>query len=91
MTWWIARRELWWSGRRGLWWYVERTTWSVVERSVADTVVLTTSLEQLVVTMQGEVPQVRTAAAQAEQRATEALVLGVRESWILDRWGNQGS
>ena len=42
------------------------------------------SLEQLVVTMQGEVPQVRTAAAQAEQRATEALVLGVRSEGVVD-------
>ena len=42
------------------------------------------SLEQLVVTLQGEVPQVRTAAAQAEQRATEALVLGVRSEGVVD-------
>ena len=42
------------------------------------------SLEQLVVTMQGEVPQVRTAAAQAEQRATEAPVLGVRSEGVVD-------
>ena len=42
------------------------------------------SLEQLVVTMQGEVPQVRTAAAQAEQRATEALVLGLRSEGVVD-------
>ena len=42
------------------------------------------SLEQLVVTMQGEVPQVRTAAAQADQRATEAPVLGVRSEGVVD-------
>ena len=42
------------------------------------------SLEQLVVPMQSEVPQVRTAAAQAEQRATEALVLGVRSEGVVD-------
>ena len=34
--------------------------------------------------MQGEVPQVRTAAAQAEQRATEAPVLGVRSEGVVD-------
>ena len=34
--------------------------------------------------MQGEVPQVRTAAAQAEQRATEATVLGVRSEGVVD-------
>ena len=42
------------------------------------------SLEQLVVPMQCEVPQVRTAAAQAEQRATEAPVLGVRSEGVVD-------
>ena len=42
------------------------------------------SLEQLVVTMEGEVPQVRSAAAQAEQRATEAPVLGVRSEGVVD-------
>ena len=34
--------------------------------------------------MQGEVPQVRTAAAQADQRATEAPVLGVRSEGVVD-------
>ena len=42
------------------------------------------SLEQLVVTMQGEVPQVKTAAAQAEQRATEAPVLAVTSEGVVD-------
>ena len=42
------------------------------------------ALEQLVVTMQGEVPRARTAAAQAEQRATEALVLGERSEGVVD-------
>ena len=44
------------------------------------------ALEQLVFTMQGEVLQARTAAAQAEQRATdaEARVLGVRNEGVVD-------
>ena len=47
------------------------------------------ALEQLVV-MQGEVPLVRTAAAQAEERAR---VLGVRSEGVVDTrsWGNQGA
>ena len=44
------------------------------------------ALEQLVVAMQGEVLQARTAAAQAEQRATdaEARVLGARNEGVVD-------
>ena len=44
------------------------------------------ALEPLLVTMQGEVLQARTAAAQAEQRATdaEARVLGVRSEEVVD-------
>ena len=44
------------------------------------------ALEQLDVTMQGEVFQARTAAAQAEQRATdaEARVLGASYEGVVD-------
>ena len=44
------------------------------------------ALEQLVVAMQGEVLQARTAAAQAEKRATdaEARVLGARNEGVVD-------
>ena len=47
------------------------------------------ALEQLAVTIQSEVLQARTAAAQAEQRATdvEARVLGARNEGAVDtRW-----
>ena len=69
---------------------VDRTTWSVVERPVADALVLAEeqlqAVEQLDVTMQGEVFQARTAAAQAEQCATdaEARVLVVRNEGVVD-------
>ena len=44
------------------------------------------ALEQLVVTMQSEVLQERTAAAQAESRATDAetRVLGARNEGVVD-------
>ena len=71
-----------------LWSEFDRTTRSVVERSVADTVVLTTCprRNELVTVMQSEVMSARTAAAQAELRATDAetRVLGVRGEGVVD-------